>query len=248
MRCTECNYALWNLKARQCPECGTPFQPSEFEFVCNSVQFCCLHCDQPYYGTGQRGHLVPQSFECVKCGQHTHMNEMVLRPGEGLREEQTNVDHNPWLNRARVGRMKAFWSSIGMALVGPFRMMRATPQESSVAKPFWFMLIVVTLSTFVGMIPTICMLGLFSFTGSAGTGTGIALRTTGLMLLLFFLGSVAFVLVFCIIWGLTAHGLLKVTGETAGGLGRTFHAIFYGGGAYVMTAIPCAGRYVGIPW
>ena len=68
MRCKQCDYRLWNLTARRCPECGTPFLPSEFEFVPNSVQFCCPHCGQAYYGTDAKGHLVPPAFTCGRCG------------------------------------------------------------------------------------------------------------------------------------------------------------------------------------
>ena len=62
MRCQNCNYTLWNLTTRECPECGTPFLPSAQDFQPNSVRFCCPGCDQDYYGTSPRGHLVPSAF------------------------------------------------------------------------------------------------------------------------------------------------------------------------------------------
>jgi hypothetical protein len=61
MRCRTCEYALWNLRWRECPECGTPFRPSEFDFAPMSVRFCRPSCGQEYYGTGPRGHLSPSS-------------------------------------------------------------------------------------------------------------------------------------------------------------------------------------------
>ena len=84
MRCQGCDYPLWNLTARQCPECGRPFRPSEFRFVANSVRFCCPHCGQDYYGTGPVGHLVPVEFDCVRCHRRVHMDQMVLLPTEGV--------------------------------------------------------------------------------------------------------------------------------------------------------------------
>ena len=72
------------LISRSCPECGVPFRPSDFEFAINSVQFCCPHCSQSYYGTGQRGHLVPVEFDCAACGRHIHMDDMALLPTEGV--------------------------------------------------------------------------------------------------------------------------------------------------------------------
>src|SRR5688572_3956647 len=116
MRCKTCDYPLWNLKARQCPECGRAFVPSEFEFVLNSVRFCCQHCDQAYYGTGPRGELVPADFVCVACGQRTRMDDMVLRPAQGVEEKQTQVLKMPWLERAQRGRISAWFSTLGMAM------------------------------------------------------------------------------------------------------------------------------------
>src|SRR5688572_13451876 len=100
MRCTTCQYPLWNLPGRQCPECGTPFLPSEFTFVPNSVRFCCPGCGQDYYGTGPGGHLEPEQYDCVRCGRPVSMNEMVLLPTAGVEEKQTEVEVVPWLDRA----------------------------------------------------------------------------------------------------------------------------------------------------
>lgn len=127
MRCKVCDYRLWNLPSRACPECGTAFRPSDYEFTPNSVQFCCPHCNQPYFGTDQKGHLVPRAFDCVQCGRHIDMDQMVLRPGEGVREEQTQQDRNPWLERRKVGWWKGWIKTVGLSLGIPTRLMRATP-------------------------------------------------------------------------------------------------------------------------
>ncbi len=67
MHCQACGYSLWNLVARECPECGAPFLPGDFEFVPGTVQFCCPHCRHARHGTGDRGHLSPRSFTCEQC-------------------------------------------------------------------------------------------------------------------------------------------------------------------------------------
>ncbi|MBT8486072.1 MAG: hypothetical protein KJO43_10865, partial [Phycisphaerae bacterium] len=140
MRCTGCNYPLWNLKARACPECGLAFCPSEHEFLPNSVRFCCPHCDQSYYGTDGRGHLVPSAFACVSCGRDVEMDAMVLRPAEGVAEAQTRVDDHPWLERANRGVMRGWFATIGRAMVAPGRLMRATPAEGSLGSAWWFII------------------------------------------------------------------------------------------------------------
>ncbi len=106
MQCRNCEYRLWGVKGRECPECGTPFAPSQYEFVPNSIRFCCPHCNQEYYGTGPQGHLEPAEFVCVQCGQAVGMDDMVLFPATGLDEEQTRVEPLPWLNRGKIGFLR----------------------------------------------------------------------------------------------------------------------------------------------
>jgi hypothetical protein len=149
MRCTNCDYPLWNLTARECPECGQSFRPSEFEFIAGSVQFCCPHCKQTYYGTGEKGHLRPVEFECVTCGKHVHMDEMVLRPAEGLEDRDTAVDDVPWLERKRIGFFKGWLATIWKSLVAPHRLMNAMPPRNATGQAWWFMLLTVFASTLV---------------------------------------------------------------------------------------------------
>ena len=42
------------------------------------MRFCCPHCDHPYYGTSEQGHVEPREFACVKCGQRVNIDDMVL--------------------------------------------------------------------------------------------------------------------------------------------------------------------------
>lgn len=90
MNCKTCDYALWNLRTRVCPECGSSFNVADFEWRPGAVRFCCPHCNQAYYGTDAKGHLVPPEFECIACGQSITMEEMVLLPAEGVRSEDTS--------------------------------------------------------------------------------------------------------------------------------------------------------------
>ena len=137
MRCKNCDYPLWQIRDRRCPECGTGFRPSDFDFVLNSVRFCCPHCDQAYYGTGERGHLSPRTFACVSCNQMVNMDDMVLLPTEGVREEQTKVEMNPWLERDKRGFFRAWLSTTMKALGTPNRLMEATPDNASTLQSAW---------------------------------------------------------------------------------------------------------------
>ena len=124
MWCKRCDYALWNLPSRVCPECGEPFKPSEFEFVPNTVEFCCPHCEQPYYGaTPKTGHLEPREFICVQCGRRVHMDEMMMRPAPGVKERDTKPIRMPWRERKEIGFWRGWIRTVGLALIHPRRLM-----------------------------------------------------------------------------------------------------------------------------
>ncbi len=253
MQCKTCDYRLWNLKSRQCPECGTPFRPSEFEFVPNSVRFCCPHCEQEYYGTGPKGHLVPQEFTCVKCGQHIAMDEMVLLPSEGLNEDQTRISVIPWLD-SKLGRFKAWYQTVAGALIRPGRMIDALPMGSPTRRAWGFARINCVVSL-LSVAPLMFMFaGFFGVMTKTGfpfaTGAG-SLGLTGTMLALFCLAvmlPLAIMLIGIALWALIAHGLLSASGKTAEGYGRTLQAICYSSGAHAVTGVPCFGVYVGCLW
>lgn len=247
MRCKTCDYRLWNLPARRCPECGTPFKPSDYEFTINSVQFRCPHCGQSYYGTGARGHLVPIEFDCVGCGRHIHMDEMVLFPTEGVEEGQTKIENAPWVERAERGRVRAWFSTVGMALIHPGRLMEMLPEDGATGQAILFGLITILLVITVGVTPVFAFpLIVMSFGfGGAGGWMGSFFILIGIVYLVAFI-AIAVVMLF--LWGLIIHGLLRITGETAGRLGHTYQAVFYGTGASVGTAVPCMGLYVGWIW
>ncbi len=252
MRCQTCDYVLWNLPARQCPECGTAFRPSEFEFAPNTVQFCCPFCEQDYFGTDQQGHLVPREFTCVRCQRPVRMDDMILRPGEGMEDHQTMADANPWLEREHRGWVKSWFKTVGWALVSPGRLMRATPPHSSLKTAMWFALVSGVMPVAVIAVPLILILMfVVGVAGPQGGGPGPA-TIMGIMG-----GSVAAALVIGVvgifiylgIWGLVTHGLLRLGGTLDHGLGRTYQALFYSAGTNALNAlIFCGGHYASSIW
>jgi hypothetical protein len=239
MNCKTCQYRLWNLTTRRCPECGTPFLPSEHEFAANSVQFCCPHCGQAYYGTGPKGHLVPSDFNCVSCGRPVRMDDMVLRPTAGLDEEQTRVQVVPWLERGQRGFLRCWWRTIGMALTAPLRLMRALPPASSLTGAWWFAILTNLIVLCVAMSPFMLLSLIPRF--------GVPLEMIAVAAVMVCVG-IAILIAFIAFWGLTAHAILAVTGPTSHGLARTYQAICFSSGANAVSAVPCIGPYVGWIW
>ncbi len=227
MRCKGCDYPLWSIRARKCPECGAAFAPSEFQFAANAVEYRCPHCEQSYFGTDASGHLVPRTFDCVSCGQRIDMDEMVLFPGEGIREEQTTMPILPWLARDR--KRSAAWRVIGMAMAQPRLMMDVTPVESSVGRAWWFYTLVMAI---VGIL-----------SGSGLIFLGIGMRGGFAAALLIGLASVIVAIYgWALLWGAVSHGLMRVLGaEPRHTLGRTYQAVCYTSGVMMPAAIPCVG-------
>ncbi len=242
MRCKNCDYTLWNIKARECPECGSAFKPSDFTFTLNAVRYCCPHCQQDYYGTGPQGELVPRSFICVSCARPIDMDEMVLLPTEGVSEEITQPDVMPWLERRKIGFLRGFFGTIVRAMGSPGRLIKMVPEDHPPTHAFIFAALAnvlyfgIGLSPFllVMLIPMLAVGGQGGIRGAAATAGG----TAGSVLATF-----AFVMVAIIAWGASAHVVLKVSGVTRCGMGRTYHAICYSSGANALVAIPCFGPY-----
>jgi len=241
MKCSTCTYSLWNIRTRTCPECGAAFKPSDFEFTLNSVQFCCPHCNQSYYGTGARGHLVPDAFSCVSCGRHITMDECVCLPTQGVVEEQTRADDMPWFERRTRGLFMGWLATIGRAMVAPGRLMQTIPPAS----PSGFVFGAMTLSIFalVGIAPILLFAGLM-----AGVGPGGAPRLAGLVGGLGTAMALAVLSTWVVLalWTLTTHALLYISGGTPHTLRRTSQALGYSAGAAVLVAIPCLGPYFGV--
>lgn len=244
MQCRKCEYLLWNLKARQCPECGEPFTPSQYEFVINSVRFCCPHCNQAYYGTGERGHLVPSAFDCVKCGNHISMDDTYVLPAEGVTERQTKVETAPWLERACVGRIKAWFKMIGYGMVLPHRLIRGVPASSSTAPAWGFSIITIALVCLIAVIPfAILIFAVSASFGSSSTRGAVAVASFLAGAAAFWIGGFVSLLVLLTVWTAVTHGVLLLTGKLNWSIGRTFHAMAYSIGCISLMAVPCFGIY-----
>ncbi len=251
MRCKSCDYTLWQIRDRRCPECGTGFKPSEFEFVLNSVRFCCPHCSQAYYGTGPSGHLVPSDFDCVTCASRISMDEMILLPTEGVREEQTQVEMNPWLERRERGVIRGLFNTVIQSMGTPGRLIRATPENSSLLQATWFATLINVLYLLGGislLLVLFLVIGVVSATtGGAGPGGGGISGVMGPVAVFvgYAIGMVVAMIVGAFIWGAMAHGLLLLTGPTSAGIGRTMQCMLYSSGTNIANAVPCLGFYIG---
>jgi hypothetical protein len=244
VRCRTCGYSLWNLAVRQCPECGTSFRPSDFEFVPGTVRFSCPHCRCDYYGTGDRGQLSPRAFSCEQCGAAIDMDGMLLRPAEGLSDADTEPGVMPWLERRRRGLVKSYLGTVGLALVRPARLMRGVPQSASVGEALVFGVATSALAFLIGSaLPSV---GYWGWTAFVWGWTPEFWEVFWLFVWLVF--ALFMVTGIIPIWALFAHGVLRLTGGSRYTVDRTLQALGYSAGANVLSVIPLIGPVLGWLW
>ncbi len=254
MNCRNCQYPLWTIKPRACPECGQPFNPAEYDFVPYAVRFNCPHCGQVYYGDGERGRLVPSEFDCIGCGRHVTMAEMVVEPAAGVEEQQTQNRKAAWLERKSIGLPRAWVRTVGMAMVAPGELMTRVSREAEgtgkrpmLGPALLFMLLSQTLIWIVAAVPLWAIMG-FRVVGRATGRSGGPLGPDIWFLLVLFAIGLAGTIGVGMVFAMIAHLLLVLTGPRAGGPRRTMTAMAYSSGANVLSAIPCIGAYIGWVW
>lgn len=228
------------------------FKPSEMTFAPSSVRYCCPHCDQQYFGTDGAGHLVPQSFDCVRCGKPVTMDEMVIRPIDGVATRAMMPDVMPWLERSKRGTARAWFQTIGRAMVAPASLMRAIPADASGRGAWKFMLASIMIFFLVGMAPaalfSMLMLGGISrmappSAGAAPFGGLAAFQAANFVL------SIVMLWVGAALWMVLTHGLLRLFGGATESASRTWLALGYSSAASALMAIPCGcGYYPGVIW
>lgn len=237
MNCPTCNYVLWNLPGRTCPECGTPFAPSQFKFVINSVRFCCPHCAQEYYGTGEDGHLEPRAFDCVRCHRHIDMDQMVLLPADGVPEAQTKADSVPWIDPNRRGFFGRLFGTLGMAIARPGRLALALPQPDRAPAALRFASIVLSVYALLG-VGFFLVIMVAAIAGRLGPAMSII---AALLAIAVFPFVMALVVIF---WALCSHAILRISGPLELGFSRTLLCLCYSSSTAFLVAIPCVSMYL----
>ncbi len=248
MNCRNCQYPLWGIAARQCPECGAGFVPSEFRYRRGGVKFCCPHCDQAYVGTDEDGLPEPRGFECVSCARAITLDEMTVRPRREGKAQKPPLNENPWTQRRRLGFGRGMRLTAYLGAVRPAELLRVTRPGESAGISF--------LVCFLLLCSLLCMLPMFALVvaGSATSLTRFNLR--GMVgplgvITLFCVGLAAVPCVIAAIMALVGHLVLAASGPLTYGLRRTIQAIAFSAGPMTGCMLPCVGIYwfpVGLVW
>ncbi|MFA6046403.1 MAG: hypothetical protein WC718_15570 [Phycisphaerales bacterium] len=249
VNCRTCDYPLWEIRDRTCPECGSGFVPSDFRFPRGGVKFSCPHCGQAYYGTDENGQLEPREFVCVTCGTRIGIDETVVSLHRGGSSAEIRIPpkfSNPWLERHRLGWYRAIMQTATAGMTEPDAMMRATSPHDTTALAFVMVLFAFT--ALVAALPWVAW-GVWGFVTARLFGTDIV----ELALWLVVPPLVAALLGLCLVLtvGTIAHVILILTGPNPYGLRRTLQACAYTSGPMMLCIVPCLGVVwvpVGLLW
>ncbi len=249
MRCKGCQYPLWKLSARACPECGAPFTPSDFDFRPETVKFCCPHCWQVYYGTDERGLIEPREFECVKCAKRIELDSMVLLPAEGFEAEHaTEAEVVPWIERKTVGYWKALWRTMVMGAFTPGRLGDALTRDRTEKTGLFYALRLNFLFALVGgwlfiLVPVGIGLGAVLTAGGMTRGAFAGIVGLILMLALTMIVILTGAILGLLLWAGVTHAMIVLTGPSQGTYRNTLRGLTFTSGANLMQGIPCLGGY-----
>lgn len=243
MKCNNCGYQLWNIAGPKCPECGSIFAVSDYDFKPNAVVFSCPHCQQAYYGTDERGHLQPRSFECIGCHNAIDMDDMILRPAKGYDSDTTlaMLEH-PWEKRGENrSTFRAWFRTSWLAMSHPTELV-AIPSDLRRYSGHWgFVVCNSLITTFLGIGSV-----LLFFTGLVAMGSGKLEIMLGVLLALgaILIGSLLLTLLSLLIYGAVVHLMLRLFAQPQGTLTETYRCMCYSQGVTAMMAVPFCGFYV----
>ena len=243
MRCKACEYPLWDMAARRCPECGREFSPLEYTFTPNSVKFCCPHCRQQYYGTTYEGHLDPRAFACVKCGKDVDESQMIVLPADGMNAEDIQGGVVPWRERGtgRYGFFGAWFRTVWRSLFMPTQLARAAGHEVRMASAWGFFFL--TTSVFWLAASVLFIVIIVAESGRYGQQLGFLdiMRTIMYSLLAIGAGPAALAVV-TLIWAGTTH--LLIMSKARSPFAVTLESFLYASPGLVLMSVPCLGIYM----
>ena len=199
------------------------------------MRFCCPHCDQAYYGDGEDGHLRPSRFTCIGCDRFIEESECIVRPREdGSHEDRIAPDVSPWHDPS-LSAWNRFWGTVGQSMVRPTKLGRGLPQALPLSGSYLFAIMVYGLVLLFGMVPLVAMMWFLRNPGGGVPAFGTL--STGLQFLLY----LPAILVVMTVYGTITHGLLRLTGPTTEGIGRTIASMGFGFGPMIVAIVPCIG-------
>ena len=241
MRCQACDYELWHCTGRNCPECGERFSLANYVFEKNTVLFHCPHCDHGIKGNGPAGKPLLSLEQCEVCGLALSYETFVIRPIEGADAKllgsllPIRMTSGNWFTR--------YFSTVWLVLTKPQIAISRVP----VQEPLWKACKFYITTIFVTVVSTLLLIGFFlvpsiNFSSTADFLIGFVI------LAFYYLLIILFSCIYIVLWACFTHVLLQITGGSTFTLRRTMQAMLYGGGASIVSIVPCLGWIASFVW
>ncbi|MBT4530039.1 MAG: YIP1 family protein, partial [Phycisphaerae bacterium] len=137
-----------------------------------------------------------------------------------------------------------YFKTIGMVMIHPSRAINRVHVQKPLFDAWKFLLTTLIIMVFVGTIPmALLAFGIMGRVGSQPNYADLLFMLGGQVLLYF-----AVYIIFAVVWGLTAHVLLQLTGGSTFTLRRTMQAILYSSGSIIIGIVPCCGGLASFVW
>ncbi len=223
MHCQHCQYPLWHLSARRCPECATPFSLRDFHFRKNSITIRCPHCAAGSPAPINPADLDQSELTCPHCHGMFDPDAAACEPVDGAAPPVPREGELPWQpeNEKGVG----WWASIKMSFDRPDLLALGGVRRGSPSLAFSFLLT----NVLIGTVPTLLVAMFF-----AGRNVGGAALLAGML-------SAGGLLLLPVLWAAVSHLLVAASGAHRGGFSATWVAFAYTSGAVLFLWLPCAG-------
>lgn len=246
MICQRCGYSLFNLARENCPECGQPFEVTDYRFDPGAVEFLCPQCDQIHDGCDGHGLPDPREFLCARCGAALRAARMVVRPLTPTAEGR--LHRSPWDRTEELGFWRGWWQTVRWTMFRPFEFFRThAADDLPVATEF------AGVTLFFGTAVGGSLVILFDFLAVAAAESrwdplidalfAVPLYV-GFALLVSLLGSIAV----AFFQSLAVHGAMRILEPQSESFRHTFRAILYSFGPAATLAIPLAGLVIAPVW
>jgi len=135
------------------------------------------------------------------------------------------------------------------AMIHPRRLIRSTPEKSSMFSALWYALVTQFLYGLLGL-GVLALLGLIvGVTMASGSGSGSIALSLLFGLFMSVVSLLAAGAAIIVAWIIFTHVILYFTGPMEHGFRRTWQAICYSSGANVLSGVPLFGIYLGpVSW
>ncbi len=230
MHCVHCNYSLWNLSTRVCPECGEPFALRDYHFQPRSVTYTCPECERAVNGPEKPTDFDGREMRCSVCRLLIPTATLALQPAAGCGRLVERGQGNPWVT-AGTGLGQRWWDAATLVWSRPAQLFIGIKKRAATTAAVTFAVLTVALLVGSGAFMTSVLASGFRAFTRVPEFVAVVVTTAT---------AVVATLAVTALWAVLAHPVLLVTGG-ARPFGHTLQAMCYSTAALAPVLVPFIG-------